>query len=38
MRLYDLIVNGVRVMRGTKAEVQSFVNENVKPLGIEEQR
>lgn len=34
MRKYDLFVNGIHVLRDTKAEVNKFIETNVKPLGL----
>jgi len=36
MDSYDLIVNGIHVLRDSKQAVQAFVKEKVKPLGLEQ--
>lgn len=36
LRMYDLYVNGIMVMRGKKWEVEDFIRSKVKPLGLVE--
>jgi hypothetical protein len=36
MNSYDLIVNGIHVLRDSKQAVEDFVEGKVKPLGLEQ--
>ena len=37
LRSYDLFVNGILVLRDSKANIELFINNKVKPLGLLEE-